>query len=85
MRACVVSAVVVALAFIAGGCNSRRQEVRDSEESSAATIEDALAGDPIYTVKEYDPQRDAATDLATAVATASADGKRILIEIGGQW
>ena len=33
----------------------------------------------------YDPARDPAADLATAIEDASASGKRILLEIGGEW
>lgn len=34
---------------------------------------------------KFDPQRDAAKDLATASAMASAQGKNILVDVGGQW
>jgi hypothetical protein len=38
-----------------------------------------------YTAAEYDPAADPAQDLADTVAQASLTGKRILLEIGGQW
>ncbi len=41
--------------------------------------------DPIYTVANYDPVRDAAADLTLTVARAEREGKRILLEVGGQW
>ena len=33
----------------------------------------------------FDPQRDATKDLAAAAALASAQGKRILVDVGGNW
>jgi thiol:disulfide interchange protein len=42
-------------------------------------VEDALV------VAEYDASRDPAADLELAVARAQAEGKRILLEIGGEW
>lgn len=40
---------------------------------------------PIYTVVEYDIERNPARDLAATVEEASISGKRIILEIGGQW
>jgi thiol:disulfide interchange protein len=33
----------------------------------------------------YDPSRDPAADLAAAVEEASASGRRIMLEVGGEW
>jgi thioredoxin-related protein len=33
----------------------------------------------------YDPSRDPATDLKTAIAQAQKENKRILLEVGGEW
>ena len=41
--------------------------------------------EPVYAVAEYDADRDPAVDLAAAIDQASSDGKRILLEIGGNW
>ena len=38
-----------------------------------------------YVVSEYDELRDPAVDLAAAVDRARAEGKRILLEVGGTW
>lgn len=35
--------------------------------------------------EKFDPARDAAKDVATAVALAKAQGKRVLVDVGGQW
>jgi len=33
----------------------------------------------------FDPARDAAADVAQAVAMAKADGKRVIVDVGGEW
>ena len=38
-----------------------------------------------YVVDTYDPKRKPDDDLKAAVAKAKSEGKRILIEVGGQW
>ncbi len=39
----------------------------------------------VYTVKEYDPARDAAADLAATIETAKSGNKRIVLQVGGEW
>jgi len=34
---------------------------------------------------KFDPSRDAAKDVATAVVAAKAQGKRVLVDVGGEW
>jgi thiol:disulfide interchange protein len=57
----------------------------------AAVMAGPLAGqdvdrlDSIYLVRQYDEERDPFPDLDSAVARATAQGKRILLEVGGQW
>jgi thioredoxin-related protein len=34
---------------------------------------------------KFDPQRDAAADLVAAQAQAKASGKRVLVDVGGEW
>lgn len=34
---------------------------------------------------KFDPARDAAADVATAAAMAKAQGKRVLVDVGGEW
>ncbi len=38
-----------------------------------------------YTVAEYDDTRDPGVDLRASVDRAQAEGKRILLEVGGTW
>jgi len=33
----------------------------------------------------FDPTRDAAADVAQAVSVASAQGKRVIVDVGGEW
>lgn len=35
--------------------------------------------------RKFDPHRDAAADLATAVALAAAQHKRVMVDVGGEW
>src|SRR5262245_33422151 len=44
----------------------------------------AAAESPALPVK-FEPSRDAARDVETALQTARATGKRVLVEIGGEW
>ena len=34
---------------------------------------------------KFDPKRDAAKDIETAVRLAKAQGKRVLVDVGGEW
>ena len=34
---------------------------------------------------QFDPARDAASDVAHAVALAKASGKRVIVDVGGEW
>jgi thioredoxin-related protein len=47
----------------------------------------ACAGPPVAyeAVHHYDPARDASRDIEAAVAEAARSGKRVLLEIGGEW
>jgi thiol:disulfide interchange protein len=38
-----------------------------------------------YTVDMYDPKRSADADLKTTLAKAKAEGKHVLIQVGGDW
>src|SRR4029079_12831067 len=33
----------------------------------------------------FDPTRDAAADVAQAVSVASAQGRRVIVDVGGEW
>lgn len=58
--------------IIAAGCGKSHPAV---ESGSSVT----------YTVSSYDPARDPIADLAATVDKAQATGKRILLQVGGDW
>ena len=35
--------------------------------------------------EKFDPTRDAASDVATAIGKAKAQGKRVIVDVGGEW
>lgn len=35
--------------------------------------------------EKFDPRRDAEADVAAAVARAGAEGKRVIVDVGGEW
>jgi thioredoxin-related protein len=35
--------------------------------------------------RKFDPSRDAAADVAAAVTLAKAQGKRVIVDVGGEW
>ena len=37
------------------------------------------------TTKKYDPKRNADSDVKNAIAEARKTGKRVLLEVGGEW
>jgi hypothetical protein len=55
------------------------------EVASSSQAVNEVEADPIYIVAKYDVERDPSQDLADAVRNASASGKRILLEVGGEW
>ena len=56
------------------------------EQSQRRIVESAEAADStVFFVARYDPDRDPFEDLAAAVRIAQADGKRILLVVGGAW
>jgi thiol:disulfide interchange protein len=69
------SAGRLALAILAAGAlavPSARAEAPRVEATSAASV-------------RFDPSRDAARDVAAAVAAAKASGRRVLVDVGGEW
>src|SRR5690242_15106054 len=52
---------------------------------SAPAKDDRAKPSKYVAVTEYDPQRDAAADVAAAVAEARRAKKHVLVEVGGKW
>lgn len=40
---------------------------------------------PSHLQKKFDPKRDAAKDIADAIALAQKENKRIILDVGGEW
>jgi thiol:disulfide interchange protein len=51
----------------------------------AALAQGSTPLDSIFIVATYDTTRDPFADLQMAMERAKADGKRILVDVGGQW
>lgn len=54
-------------------------------ESKPAPTEENQPAAAFYTVGSYDENRDPAADLAATIQRATAENKRILIQVGGEW
>ncbi len=68
------------------GCTDTEATSGDGslQEQNEATL---VSSDTVnfYVVPAYDPQRDPAQDLAQVLTQTRTSGKRILIEVGGDW
>lgn len=53
-------------------------------QNAAASAVSAVSA-PTYTVGAFDPARDAQKDLRDAVALAGKSGRRVLMDVGGEW
>lgn len=51
----------------------------------AANKPDTKTQLPGFTREKFDPKRDPAVDLAAAMTTAKQSGKRIILDVGGEW
>lgn len=69
------------------------EQVANVAESAPAADEEGASEDSatgeespaFYTVGRYDEKQDPAADLARTIERASAENKRILIQVGGEW
>lgn len=53
--------------------------------AAAALLFTPIVGGAQNLPTKFDPSRDAGKDVATAVAAAKAQGKRVLVDVGGEW
>lgn len=56
-----------------------------ASEPATATTEQKPPPAAFYSVGSYDEGRDPAADLAMTIQRATAENKRILIQVGGEW
>ena len=69
----------IALALWVGAALSQPSHAQSAPAAVTATV--AATGLPT----KFDPKRDAAQDVLTATALAKAQGKRVLVDVGGEW
>ena len=67
-----------------------RKQVRSPIRDRARLIAIALLGFAIAATaadlpSRFDPSRDAAADVAQAIALANARGKHVIVDVGGEW
>ena len=55
------------------------------EASAPKAAGPAAAAVPTYAIGAFDPARDAEKDLRDAVALAGKSGRRVLMDVGGEW
>ncbi|GIG82949.1 hypothetical protein Pka01_60760 [Planotetraspora kaengkrachanensis] len=70
------AAAAIGIALLLVGCANK-------DASSAAPTPPTAVADTIP--DHYDPARDPAADLKTALALAASDGKEVLIDFGADW
>ena len=63
-----------------GDCRPCGPELRAAQQLAPSQQNDSM-----YVVGVYDPSRNPANDLELAVSRATAEDKRILIQVGGDW
>jgi hypothetical protein len=83
-----LATVFISSATVLCGCsgNPTHDTTRSGETSVIESSGDKdVKVTSFYTISKYDPQANPAEDLAATVKQASASGKRIILEIGGQW
>jgi thioredoxin-related protein len=98
MRHCqsVLCFALVACTVAIGGCSRSSPGTADSTASSEESmLSDASEsqettttenGDPsFYTVGHYDKASDPAADLTETLEIAKANGKRVILQVGGDW
>ena len=69
--------MLLALAVLGQMACSAEMPAGSSDETAAAAV--------FYSVSAYDPARDPEKDLGATTQRALAEGKRILLEVGGAW
>lgn len=67
------------------GCDRSKDTASNSVAAETSTVAPVTEVSGFYSVDDYDPARDANADLLATVEQATADNKRIIIEVGGQW
>jgi thiol:disulfide interchange protein len=77
---------IFCLALVVGVCAQERGKQKSSRQKASQTQGKGKVTTGKYVpVDKYDPARNAEQDIRDAVAEAGSVGKRILLEVGGEW
>jgi len=68
--------------FIAGGCVFLPAQTKTASDAHAPAGADESSYVPVH---KFDPKRNAAADIQEAIGEAQRTGKRIILDIGGDW
>lgn len=68
---------------LAAGCDSEKKSAQNA--APAASLPPTVVQAETVLAADFDPQRDPADDLRTATLAAQREGKRIVLDVGGDW
>jgi len=87
MKKIILSAVVILISgFIVFGQTSvKGKKTRIRKNAPKVAVKQAKTAVVKLEREKFDPTRDAAKDLLEAIAKAQKSGKRIILDIGGEW
>ena len=74
-----LSLIFSILALLSVSAHAQKRPVKPSKK---AVVKKAVKAIPR---RKFDPLRDPAADLASAMETATKSGKRIILDVGGEW
>lgn len=77
--------LILSCAVRAQKMSSAMQDGLSGEKNQAPQMKAAAKSEKYVPVHTYDPKRDADRDIKDAVAEAKRTGKRVLLEVGGEW
>ena len=81
-----VIVLIAATAAQAQSDGARSTEVKSKPASARNSTENTGTSENKFVpVTVYDPKRDAEADVKEAIAEAARTGKRVLVEVGGEW
>jgi thiol:disulfide interchange protein len=70
------------IVFVAVACLLLSAQTKSTSDSQPPAEAQASGYVPVH---KFDPKRDAAADIQTAIKEAQRTGKRVLLDVGGDW
>lgn len=76
-----------ALLALCAGCGRQSASPPTAAEAGQSSQQPAVVESPAVAqlAADFDPGRDPASDLQVAIAAAQREGKRIILDVGGDW